>query len=77
MRYLWLFAQLAGHAAFAADDDARRVVSGRVQMRSSRCVRPMCRFANRPALYGCERHEGPVSALLLPIKTRVIPIRRA
>ena len=24
MRYLWLFALFAGHAAFAADDDARR-----------------------------------------------------
>ena len=24
MRYLWLFVLLAGHAAFAADDDARR-----------------------------------------------------
>jgi len=76
MRYLWLFAQLAGHAAFAADDDARRC-----EWASADAIVPLCPadvpFRYRPALYGCERHEGPVSALLLPVKTRVIPIRRA
>ena len=36
MRYLWLFAQLAGHAAFAADD-ARRC-----EWASADAIVPLC-----------------------------------
>ena len=56
MRYLWLFAQLAGHAAFAADDARRSDVA------DADAPDPLCPadvpFRYRPALYGCGCHEG-------------------